>query len=294
MGNPQGQRRDFEALERRRLEGLRLFSKGVPQAQITRELRIARQTVSRWVRQYRGRQEGAAAGGPGGPAAEAGRHATAAAGENTTGRPGSRRLPYAAVDLSSRGRGDRSPLWRPLSSGPCVEAAAGHGVQLPEAGGAGGGARREGRWAMEAQALACHSKNARREGRTIVFIDESGISQRPHRVRTWAPRGVTPVLQDCFNGKTLSAVVGGGLLEFLFPAASGADPRAAGGGISGCSEAAGARTAAGDPGPAASAPQRAGAALCRGQRGPDRGRVPAGLCPGVESRRVSLGLLEAA
>jgi transposase len=53
MGNPRGQRRDFEALERRRLEGLRLFRKGVPQAQIARELRVARQTVSRWVRQYR-------------------------------------------------------------------------------------------------------------------------------------------------------------------------------------------------------------------------------------------------
>jgi len=54
LGNPRGQRRDFEALERRRLEGLRLFSKGVPQAEIARELRIARQVVSRWVRQFRG------------------------------------------------------------------------------------------------------------------------------------------------------------------------------------------------------------------------------------------------
>ncbi|GIU80750.1 MAG: hypothetical protein KatS3mg005_3988 [Bryobacteraceae bacterium] len=53
MGNPRGQRRDFEALERRRLEGLRLFNKGVPLAEIARELKVARQTVSRWVRQYR-------------------------------------------------------------------------------------------------------------------------------------------------------------------------------------------------------------------------------------------------
>lgn len=35
------------------MEGLRLFRKGVPQAQIARELKVARQTVSRWVRQYR-------------------------------------------------------------------------------------------------------------------------------------------------------------------------------------------------------------------------------------------------
>lgn len=35
------------------MEGLRLFRKGMPQAQIARELKAARQTVSRWVRQYR-------------------------------------------------------------------------------------------------------------------------------------------------------------------------------------------------------------------------------------------------
>ncbi|GIU73310.1 MAG: hypothetical protein KatS3mg004_0397 [Bryobacteraceae bacterium] len=69
---------------------------------------------------------------------------------------------------------------------------------------------------MKAQALACHSKNARREGRTIVLIDESGISHRPHRVRTWAPRSQTPVLQDCFNGKTPPAVVGVTFWNFYF------------------------------------------------------------------------------
>lgn len=35
------------------MEGLRLFRNGVPQAQIARELKVARQTVSRWVRLYR-------------------------------------------------------------------------------------------------------------------------------------------------------------------------------------------------------------------------------------------------
>ena len=53
MGHPKGQKRDFDALERRRMEALRLFRKGIPQAQIARELKVARQTVSRWVRQYR-------------------------------------------------------------------------------------------------------------------------------------------------------------------------------------------------------------------------------------------------
>jgi hypothetical protein len=61
---------------------------------------------------------------------------------------------------------------------------------------------------VEAEALAGIKKKAKNEGRTIVFIDESGLSQRPHRCRTWAPRGQTPVLQYHFNWKTLSAMAG--------------------------------------------------------------------------------------
>ena len=54
------------------------------------------------------------------------------------------------------------------------------------------------------------------EKRTIVFIDESGLSERPHRVRTWAPRGQTPVLQYHFNWKTLSAAAGITWWNFYF------------------------------------------------------------------------------
>jgi hypothetical protein len=52
---------------------------------------------------------------------------------------------------------------------------------------------------MEAAHLACAQKKAQREGRLIVFIDESGISERPTRVRTWAPKGQTPIIQFHFN-----------------------------------------------------------------------------------------------
>jgi argonaute-like protein implicated in RNA metabolism and viral defense len=44
---------------------------------------------------------------------------------------------------------------------------------------------------------------------TIVLEDESGLNERPHRVRTWAPRGHTPVLQFHFNWETLSVIAGG-------------------------------------------------------------------------------------
>jgi hypothetical protein len=49
-----------------------------------------------------------------------------------------------------------------------------------------------------------------------VFIDESGLSQRPHRCRTRSPKGVTPVLQYSFNWKTLSAVAGISWWKFYF------------------------------------------------------------------------------
>ena len=42
----------------------------------------------------------------------------------------------------------------------------------------------------------------------IVFIDESGVSQRPTRVRTWAVRGETPVLQFHFHWDQLSLIAG--------------------------------------------------------------------------------------
>lgn len=57
----------------------------------------------------------------------------------------------------------------------------------------------------------------------IVFVDESGLSERPTRVRTWAPKGETPVLQYHFNWKQLSAIAGITFYRFyfrLFPGAT--------------------------------------------------------------------------
>jgi transposase len=65
-------------------------------------------------------------------------------------------------------------------------------------------------------ALAGVKKNAARQGRTIVFVDESGLSERPTRVRTWAPRGQTPVLQYHFNWHQLSVIAGISFRRFYF------------------------------------------------------------------------------
>lgn len=69
---------------------------------------------------------------------------------------------------------------------------------------------------METEALAGTKKNAAKRGQTIVFVDESGLSERPTRVRTWAPRGQTPVLQYSFSWHQLSAIAGVTCWQFYF------------------------------------------------------------------------------
>ena len=70
--------------------------------------------------------------------------------------------------------------------------------------------------------MAGAKKKARRERRILVFIDESGLSQRPHRCRTWAPRGQTPILQHNFNWKSLSVAAGLTVWNFYFRIYAGA------------------------------------------------------------------------
>ena len=56
---------------------------------------------------------------------------------------------------------------------------------------------------------------ARKEQRTIVFVDESGLTQKPAAKSTWAPEGQTPVLELNFNWKKLS-VIGGITIKSLY------------------------------------------------------------------------------
>ena len=48
MGNPKGVERDFDSLERRRLKAARLFDRGLSQGEVSRQLGVHRQSVSRW------------------------------------------------------------------------------------------------------------------------------------------------------------------------------------------------------------------------------------------------------
>lgn len=69
---------------------------------------------------------------------------------------------------------------------------------------------------MEAQDVTCAQKKCAAERRLIVFIDESGLSERPTRVRTWALKGQTPVIQYHFNWKHVSAIAGLTRTHFMF------------------------------------------------------------------------------
>jgi hypothetical protein len=59
---------------------------------------------------------------------------------------------------------------------------------------------------MAGRALARAEKKANAEGRTIVWVDEAGFYLLPARVRTYAPRGQTPVLHLPLTRDHLSAI----------------------------------------------------------------------------------------
>jgi transposase len=90
------------------------------------------------------------------------------------------------------------------------------GLFQPATDRTGAATRRRGDLELEDQALAGSKKNARRQRRTIIFIDESGLSERPTRVKTWAPKGCTPTLQYSFNWKQLSLIAGATFWRIYF------------------------------------------------------------------------------
>ncbi|HEY8509782.1 MAG TPA: transposase, partial [Steroidobacteraceae bacterium] len=91
-----------------------------------------------------------------------------------------------------------------------------HGIFSAASEQAGPRAQRAGDQALEVEEVARPKKIAARQRRIIVFIDESGLSERPCRARTWAPKGETPVLQYAFGWKHLSVIAGASFLRFYF------------------------------------------------------------------------------
>src|SRR5206468_1157547 len=115
------------------------------------------------------------------------------------GTPGAR-LPDAVVDHGPHRRSHRAGVRSALPSRSCRSADASPEVEPPETRNARRRARRRGHRALEAEGLASGKKNARRLGAHLVFADESGFLLAPLVVRTWAPRGCTPVVR-CRQGR---------------------------------------------------------------------------------------------
>jgi hypothetical protein len=60
---------------------------------------------------------------------------------------------------------------------------------------------------LEREAVARAQKRALKEGRTIVFADQSGFYLLPMVVRTYAPVGRTPILKENLTRDHLSSAM---------------------------------------------------------------------------------------
>lgn len=204
--------------EQRRREGYRLLKQGQSQAAVAQALGVSRQTTSRWAERLKtqGRRSWRSVGKRGpkprlGASERTELRRLLKAGAVVAGYPNALwTLPRVAA-LIKRQWGVRlgmTQVWRILHG------QMGWSCQKPERRARERNAAKIAAWkrdawpALRAQAVA--------EKRIIVFVDESGLSQRPTRIRTWAPVGQTPHLEFSFNWKTLSAMAGVSLYQFYF------------------------------------------------------------------------------
>jgi len=56
--------------------------------------------------------------------------------------------------------------------------------------------------------VACPQRKAEAEGWTVIWVDQSGFSLLPSVVRTYAPRGRTPILRVLLKREHLSVISG--------------------------------------------------------------------------------------
>jgi transposase len=210
------------------MEAARLLETGYSQAEVARRVGVHRQSVSRWAEQLQ--QEGRRALKKAG---RAGRKPRLSAEDLRRVESGLKRGPQALgcetslwtsarvanlIEQECGVKYDPSQAWRILRQlGWSCQRPTGRALEREE--------DKIRRWKRERWPEL--KKKAKTEGRTVVFIDESGLSERPHRCPTWAPRGQTPVLQYHFNWKTLSAMAGvpGGTSTFDCFGAASAVPR---------------------------------------------------------------------
>jgi transposase len=205
MRKPIGPRRDFQQMEQRRKQAGRLFAAGKKiLAAIARELKVSRQSVSRWYVEFR--RGGARALGGAGRAGKPKLNRQQLRHVETVLRQGARTHRFG-TDLWTLPRVARviervtgvhyhpGQVWKILG-------AMDWSLQRPSKPARERDAQKVQRWLT--QRWPAVKKNARRRKAGILFQDESGVSQRPSIRRTWAPKGQTPVLIHTFNWSKMS------------------------------------------------------------------------------------------
>ena len=110
------------------------------------------------------------------------------------------------MDLFSSSPGDRARVWCAIPSGACEPHSQRVGLDTPKTHSASQAAAGSGDPALEKRTLARVEKKAVEEGRTIIFIDESGVYLLPIVVRTYAPCGQTPILKEFLSYDHLSLI----------------------------------------------------------------------------------------
>jgi len=171
--------------EWRRLRAWALHQAGWRGAAIARALGVTEGAVSQWLKRARDQ----------GPARQVDSRATGPAPGPARSRRRSVGLLGRRVDDQARRHADPARVWCHVSSRPCQSAAAADRLERPEAAPPSDPARRGGHCTVGDRALARPSSKAQSERRTIVWVDESGFYLIPAVVRTYAPRGQTPLLR---------------------------------------------------------------------------------------------------
>src|SRR5687767_3461894 len=110
------------------------------------------------------------------------------------------------MDMRESCHSDPEGVWSELPSGSREPFAQSAEAEPAEATAPGQPARRGGHRALEGREVAFSEKRALKEGRTIVFADQSGFYLLPMVVRTYAPVGETPILKENLTRDHLSAM----------------------------------------------------------------------------------------
>src|SRR5215210_6738177 len=110
------------------------------------------------------------------------------------------------MDLREGSYSDPKGVWGQLPPGACESGGEGARTLLAKTTAQGSAAQRGGHRQLETKEVAFPQKWALKEGRTIVYADQSGFYLLPAVVRTYAPVGQTPILKEHLSRDHLSAM----------------------------------------------------------------------------------------